>query len=316
MISKFTIQNLTTKEIITFGQDIDSDFVYTEDGLDWGSSPALHNTYAYPGQIGVSISTTNIMERDISITGFSYYVLPIEEARNMSHKERVDYCYEKILEKKKKLNEMIHPMQYVRVTVGDYYIDGKPSNTVSYGRTGNENNEYFCKFLINIYCNEAVFRKKTITQTILSGDMPNFKFPLIFPEGKGIMFGIRRTYKLVAVYNEGVAAIGAKITLKAHGVVTNPKVENVQTGESLKIDKTLVDGEVIVINTESGESRGVKGYLNDVEYNYFKYWDFDNDWMMFPHGTSLVGYSLGEGDETLLEVIIEINPRKFVLEEM
>ena len=57
MIDKFKIKNLTTLDQVVFGQDFDCDFLYLDDGLDWGNVPADHHTYNYPNQIGSSFSS-------------------------------------------------------------------------------------------------------------------------------------------------------------------------------------------------------------------------------------------------------------------
>ena len=75
MIERFKVKNKTTSREVIFGQDIDCDYVYKSDGLDWGTAPAQHNTYNYLNQIGVTISSTMIKERDITITGYVYYWL-------------------------------------------------------------------------------------------------------------------------------------------------------------------------------------------------------------------------------------------------
>lgn len=316
MISRFTIENLTTQQKATFGQEPSCDYLYKSDGLDWGTAKAKHNTYTYPGQIGVSISSTNVQERSISIVGYACYVLTQSERESMPYNERVEYGYQKILEKKEFLSALVNPSQYVRIAIGEYYIDGKPSSSIAFGKTEDDNNQYFCRFAINIYCADPLFKKQTNVQTILSDSIPQFHFPLIFSQNHGIIMSIKREYKLIAIENNGAVPVGCTIIFEAKGRVVNPKLENIQTGESLVIDKTMVADEKIVITTVDGDNKGVKGYINDVEYNYFKYWNFENDWMKFPRGISLIGYSVEEGDESSLNVMIEINPMKYSLEEM
>lgn len=316
MISQFLLENLTTQQRALFGQEPSCDFLYKDDGLDWGTAKARHNTYTYPGQIGVSISSTNVQERSISIVGYACYVLSKSEREGLTYSERIEYGYQKILEKKEMLSAIINPSQYVRISIADYYIDGKPSSSIAFGNTEAENNQYFCRFTINIYCADPLFKKQTNVQTALSDSLPRFHFPLIFSQNRGIIMSIRREYKLIAIENNGAVPVGCTIVLEARGRVVNPKIENIQTGESLVIDKTMIAGEKIVINTVDGNDKGVKGYIDEEEYNYFKYWDFENDWMKFPRGISLVGYSVEEGEESSLNVLIEINPMKYSLEEM
>lgn len=315
MITNFTMENMTTREKATFGQDAEHDYAYKPGGLDWGGVPASHNTYNYPNQVGVSIATTKLQERDISIEGYVYYILSAKEREENNRNEWVDYGYTKIKDKKKVLNDIVNPLDYVRIYTSGYYIEGKPSTSVQYGKEDSDNNSYFCKFLISIYCNNPMFKKETITKTVLSGDTPAFHFPLIIPS-YGIIMGTRINYLMLAVENEGNVAIGGKIIFTAKDEVKNPAVENVNTGEKIVIKKTLQAGEVVIINTTQGQGRGVTGIYQGIEQSYLQYWSFTNTWLMFAKGTTLIGYSTENQAEESLDVTIEINPEKYGLEEM
>ena len=96
MITSFTLENLTTHEKVTFGMDIDCDYLYPPGGIDWGSVPAEHNTYNYPNQVGVSVFSTKIKERDITVNGHVYYMLSEQERNNINRNEWNEYGYSKI----------------------------------------------------------------------------------------------------------------------------------------------------------------------------------------------------------------------------
>lgn len=315
MITSFTLENLTTHEKVTFGMDIDCDYLYPPGGIDWGSVPAEHNTYNYPNQVGVSVFSTKIKERDITVNGHVYYMLSEQERNNINRNEWTEYGYSKIKSKKEKLNGLINPSDYVRISTGGYYIEGKPNSSVKYGIEERENNEYFCNFFISIYCNNPMFKKDTITKTVISGDTSAFHFPLILPS-YGIVMGTRIDYLLLAVENEGNVQIGGKIIFTARGEVKNPSIENVNTGEKITIKKTMQSGEIITVNTNEGKDRGIIGYYNGVERSYLQYWSFENKWLKFQKGTTLIGYSTENQSENLLDITIELNPEKFALEEM
>lgn len=314
MVTSFEIENRTTMEKVKFGQEIDCDFLYKSGGIDWGNTTSTHNTYNYPNQVGVSISTSKINTRDVYITGYAFYVMSSEEMKNIPRSDWENYVYSKVKEKKKKINDIINPSDYVRIYVGGYYLEGKPEASVKYSIEDSGNNNLFCQFNIQIYCNNPMFKKETIVKTVLSGDTPVFHFPFILvPDG--IIMGTRIDYLMLAVENEGNVAIGGKIILKSSGVVKNPKITNVLTGETITVKKTMQAGERITINTVDGRDRGIIGYYNGVEQSYLQYWSFDNTWFKFLKGTTLIGYETENQSETLLDVSIEINPEKFGLEE-
>ena len=316
MIKNFRIENIDNGESMSFGQTTPSECLYKDDGVDWGNAPATHSTFSYPSQLGEYISSTTVRGRNISIVGFIYYLPTEEERSSMDSSQLMEYCQAQMMKKKGLLNSIINPMQRVRIHIGDYYIEGKPEKSIVYGNNVSSNNEYFCSFLISIFCNNPMFRKYTLPTTVLNGVEGKFHFPLIFPKNEGIIFAVRSSYKLIALENEGNVPTGCIIQIKSNGVVKNPTITNVNTGEFITINKTLSAGEIIEINTNDGNEKGVKGYIDDEELNYFMYWDFQNTWLKFPIGTSLVGYSLEEGDTSQIEISITLNPLKYALEDM
>ena len=146
MITEIIATNKTLNTKYKFGQDIDCDYLYKDGGVDWGNVPATHNTYNYPNQIGDTISSTKIRNRDITIEAYVYYIPTEDEKFGLTPEQIREYVYNKIKEKKKKLNDFFNPLHYIKLTVGNYYIEGKPEATPQYGVEGRDNNEYFCKF--------------------------------------------------------------------------------------------------------------------------------------------------------------------------
>lgn len=315
MITKFEVRNMTTEDRITFGQDLDCDYLYKSGGVNWGSVGAKHNTYNYPGQVGVSIYSSKINERDISITAWVYYMLSSKEQATVPRQEWNEYAYNKIKKKKDILNGVFNPVDTIRISTGGYYIEGKPSSSIKYSGEEAENNTFFCKFSVSLYCNNPMFKKETIVKKAISGDIPAFVFPFVLTDD-GYVFGTRKNYLTLVVENEGNVAIGGRIVLKAKGTVVNPSITNVTTGEKMVVNKTMAPGEEIIITTMEGAERGIVGNVSGIQQNYLKYWNFNNVWLQFRKGTSMIEYATENQAEEQLEVIIEINPEKYSLEEM
>lgn len=311
MVGEFILQNMSTKQYVTFGQDVGFDYIFNDGDINWDTVSIKHNTFEFPSQTGLSISSTKVRDRDVTINGYVYYV-PTEDEKRV-HKNISDYVSKKILEKKRQLNRVVDPMQYLRLIVGEYFLEGKPSKTIKWATAYKDNNDQFCKFQISLYCNNPMFRRKA-ENVVLSGSLPGFKFPLIIPE-QGIIMGERRNYHTFGVMNSGDVPVGAQFKIHSNGVVKGVTLQNVTTGEYFKINKTLQDGEEIVVNTESGDSRSVFGYIDGDEINYFKYWDYEGNWIQFPVGQSYITYTLEEGNVQLVDVSFSLVPAKFDIEE-
>ena len=105
MIKNFTLTNLSTNSSMTFGQKTSSECLYKDDGIDWGSAPASHNTFSYPSQLGQYISSTVIKGRTISIAGYVYYIPSELDKQIIPTDELKEFCYRKMLQKKKCLSQ-------------------------------------------------------------------------------------------------------------------------------------------------------------------------------------------------------------------
>ena len=316
MFTSFILENQSTKQRVEFGQAFTSEYVYKEGDIDIGTVNTAQNTYSYPYQVGLSISNTTIKTRTIAIKGYISYTPSLAEIESVGGENgRIlsEIITKKIEEKKTILNALVIPDDYLRMYIGDYYIEGKPDESIKYGTTDEENNEYFCAFLIEIYCSNPMFRKVKETISNIATSIGHFHFPLIL-KPFGIPMSTRKSYQLIYAENEGNATIGGIIHIEAKTTVENLEIVNVTTGERIKINKTLQAGEKVTINTNDGNDKGIYGTIGLVTENYYKYWDFDNKWMKFPQGLSLIGYSTENETEHYVDIKIEMYPEKYNLE--
>lgn len=316
MITKFKVKNLVTDDTVIFGQDVDCNYLYKSGGVDWGNVPAAHNTYNYPGQVGDSIYSTKINSRSISITAYAYYILSKDEIDGLKRSERLALGYERLKESKRVINEIFNPDNMLRLSTSGYYIDGIPSASPQYGTDESENNEFFCAFNVELFCSSPMFHKETDVLKAIAGDYPVFHFPFIVVDEYKYIMGTRVDYLQLIVENEGNVPVGGKITFVAKGHIVNPSVKNVETGEKIVVRKVMENGDRIVINTVEGKDRGIFGIKGDKQENYLQYWSFSNTWLKFNKGTTMIEYSTENQSENNLEVLIEINPQKYALEEM
>lgn len=316
MVASFEITNLTTRETARFGQEPASQYIFKDGDIDWGVASANHNTYNHPGQLGVSIASTHILPRDVLIRGYCHYVPTESERASLTRHQLEELVEIKIHAKKERLNAIINPLDNVRIAIGDYHLEGKPNSSVAYGTTIQENNEFFCRFLISVQCSNPLFIHTASVVSNLRNVEPRFHFPWVLPKEQGYVMSVIRTYKTLVVENTGAVATGCIITLIARGEITNPTIVNTTTGEQIRLTKALEAGEKIVINTVDGDERGVVGNLNGVEESYYRYWRFDNAWIQLPVGVSTFEYAVDEGDKSDLEVTVTFYPMKYGLEEM
>ena len=138
----------------------------------------------------------------------------------------------------------------------------------------------------------------------------DFHFPLIIPQDKGIIIGHREPSLIVNIENNGQVKTGMIIEFFARGTLKNPSLFNVNTREFIKVNKEMVAGEKIIINTNFGKKK-ILQELNGVTTNILNYLDIiggGDTFLQLDIGDNLFRY---DADENLnnLEVSIYFSPQ-------
>lgn len=284
------VENITLKNEVT-SQVLELDCVttpnYILDSVDWGQISSNHHSYKYINQIGVYVTNTTLETRDISISG---WIIANSESQ--------------MTQRKALLNKFVNPQQQMLLSYSKYTLEFLPDTSVKYSATVKENNEVICKFQIDGLAADPMFKDETQNKIAAATTKGYFRFPLkinIKDEVTGlptVMFGLRSTSLIVDVYNSGAVSTGMTIIFKAKGTLTNPSLVNISTQEQFKINKTMVAGEIITINTTIGEKK-ITGLLDGVSSNYFKYRDLNSVWLQLAVGDNLLRYDAESGLDSL-----------------
>jgi hypothetical protein len=168
-----------------------------------------------------------------------------------------------------------------------------------------ENKPKFQMSLIcpNPYWRDTVESKKQIV--LWKGD---FHFPLIIPQDKGIIIGHREPSLIVNIENNGQVKTGMIIEFFARGTLKNPSLFNVNTREFIKVNKEMVAGEKIIINTNFGKKK-ILQELNGVTTDILNYLDIiggGDTFLQLDVGDNLFRYNADKNLDNL-EVSIYYN---------
>lgn len=279
MIESITLKNLVTNQSILIDKTT-SDWVLGE--IDLGTVEGSHHSYKYVNQVGVYIDSTSLEERAVSIPG---WVIG-ENFADMKNNMTV-------------LNRLVNPQHELELTLFDRYVlRFKPDYSIKYATPYEENNEVLCQFLIQGTCADPMFSTKSGILTQIAQILPKFHFPLIIPQGKGIILGLRQPDLLATIVNDGDIDTGMVIEFSCNTTVVNPSLLHVGTQEFVKINKTITPGETITVSTVSG-NKYVRGYHDGQTENYFKYWDWDSTWLQMYRGVNVLKYDADEGVDGL-----------------
>lgn len=275
MVENITLINLATNESLVLDKVTTPDYIL--DSVNWGTLNSTLYSYKYLNQIGVSVSGMSIGTRPIEITGW----IVSQNEINMDRRKSM-------------LNRFVNPLQMMRLKYKGYIIDFYPESSVRYATAYKENNDVMSKFKIEGIASDPLFYAEDESKTLAATTIPKFHFPLIIsktnnPPG-GVVFGVREPSLITNVVNNGSVPVGMKIVFKAKGTLTNPSLIHIASQKFFKINKEMVAGEEIEINSNIGHKK-VTGYLNGKELNYFSYRDFDSSWLQLEVGDNLFRYN-------------------------
>lgn len=298
MVEGIKLQNVETRAVLTLDMVSTPDFILNS--VDWGAVESTHHSFKYVNQIGVYVTGTSLETRSVTIQG---WVIAENESLMTIRKTT--------------LNRFFNPQQAVDLFYKDYVLRFLPNTSIRYSATVAENNEVICKFKVEGYCPDPLFSEQVENKVVAASTQPMFHFPLIIsktpnPPG-GIVFGLRQPSLIVTVTNNGAVDVGMKIVFRASGTLTNPSLIEVNTQKFFKVNKTMVAGEEITIDTIIGEKK-IEGYLNGITSNYFKYRDLDSEWFQLKVGDNLFRY---DADQNVgnLEVYIYYNNKYLEVQE-
>ena len=158
----------------------------------------------------------------------------------------------------------------------------------------------FEQFTVSLSCLNPFWREETETREDIATWIGGFEFPV--PDGlelyDGWEIGYRQPSLIVNVYNSGDVKSGIRIEFRAIGAVTNPVLLNVDTREFIKLNISLVAGDVLTVSTGYGE-KAVKLNRGGTITDAFRYLDVDSSYLQIAVGDNLFRYSADANAENL-----------------
>lgn len=227
---------------------------------------AIYSTNSM-GQDGDTYLGYRIESRDIDIVGYI--------------KERDKQAAQNL---RRKLNRILNPQYEATLTYvfGDFrrVIGCKIDDAPIFKRK-----PIFEQFTVSLSCLNPFWREETETREDIATWIGGFEFPV--PDGlelyDGWEIGYRQPSLIVNVYNSGDVKSGIRIEFRAIGAVTNPVLLNVDTREFIKLNISLVAGDVLTVSTGYGE-KAVKLNRGGTITDAFRYLDVDSSYLQIAVG--------------------------------
>lgn len=140
-----------------------------------------------------------------------------------------------------------------------------------------DRNPVVSKFSFSLYAPYPYWLKREKSKTTLVGLRGLFSFPWNISDPNPFAFSEYVEVGYVTVRNDGEAPAYWTVTFSALDVLTNPRIYNMETGEQVKILKTMNAGDQITISTEGDELTVTCISSDGVETDGFKYLDIESE---------------------------------------
>lgn len=240
---------------------------------DYGSIGATHATAKGMNQIGGKVLGTTLDDRPIEIVGFIKAKTP-----------------EEMKAKKAALYRMCDPRSpFLIYPDPETAIEVHTENTVQFSASKLENNGRVAKFTIAAIAADPLFRDAAMRYRKIAEWNSNFYFPLVIPS-TGFTFADRTESLITTLENNGDVETGLLIHFTASATVKNPTLTNLETGEFIKLNRTLVAGETVVVNTNYGQE-SVTSYQGDDVEDTINDLDLSSTFLQAPVGASRFHYT-------------------------
>lgn len=283
MVENIILRDLTNGGVLELSQDSTPYFILKE--VDWGTINATHNQTRYVRQIGTTLISSILGTRDIEISGWV-----------------IGRTVRQMTDRKKILNNFFNPLHTYQIEYNGYKLEVLFNQSIRYSRDKQWNNDVACEWKIEGIATNPLFYEINSVATESTDADPKFKFPFKFSHSSNddVVFGEVKLNAVIRIVNGGQVDVGMEMHLRCLGDVTNPIITNVETNEFIRINKNLVEGEEILINTSIG-NKSIKGRPNaDSEYtNYYNYRDFDSSWLQLVMGNNYFVVTAEEHYENL-----------------
>lgn len=136
-------------------------------------------------------------------------------------------------------------------------------------------------FSFQLYCPNPYWRSVSETSVSLFYTQPAFRLPVCYSTHQ---FGLRIQSDFLKLSNPGPDTQDFVLTLTAQGVVRNPGVRDLATGEYLRFLTEMQDGDVIRLWREDGRLR-IEQIIDGETFNAFELLDESSTLWTLRHGT-------------------------------
>lgn len=151
---------------------------------------------------------------------------------------------------------------------------------------------HFQKVVVNFMAPLPFWLDTFVESEEMADWLGGFSFGLQLPT----MFAGRSSRQNKVIHNAG--DVETPIVFEFMGVATNPKIINIDTGEYIKVNRTIGNDEKLIITTEFGNKKVIlKNLITGEEANAFGWIDLGSTFFQLSSGDNQLSYDADAGKE-------------------
>ena len=256
---------------------------------------------------GVMVSAVSVEERIITINGYIYIDLSDLPADPEVRDTFLETEREKL---KRELYSAFNPKHKGELKIYKKTSSYSADNLVVvqapiFDMDYTDTNELF-SFSVDLLMPFPYFGTENPIIEEFGSEIGMIEFPVdVPPEGQELT--IRNMEIVKNIVNKGDTEAPITVEFKANAVVKNPSIFNIYTREFIKINRTMKNGERIVVTTEPGNKR-VVSIIDGIEENIFEQLDQGSTFIHLNVGENVIRYN---ADDLLEQLEVYITYKNY-----
>lgn len=242
---------------------------------------------------GIYSITNNVVTSDNTMIDGATYQGSTTKKRNIVITAEMDENYQ---ENRDFLYKTFKP----KGTGSFVYIEDEVMKTIDYKveSVTIEGNGVVKEVTISLLCMNPFFTDVNDTIVEMASWQSNFEFEHEFME-EGEEFASRVAEIIKKVDNDSAAEnIGVTITFTAEGIVVNPAIYHIESGDFIKVNISLSRGDKIIITTHTN-NKAVKQVIDGVTTEINELLDEESEFLQLQHGANTLKYDALVGLENM-----------------
>lgn len=258
---------------------------------------------------GVTVTATNIEERIITINGYIFIDLSDLEA---DPEIRDNYLETERQRLKRELYTAFNPKHKGEMKIYKKNVSYSAENLTviqapKFNMDYRDTNELF-SFEVNLLMPFPYFGTENPIIEEFGSEQGLIEFEMdVPPEGQELT--IRNMEIVKKINNIGDTEAPITVEFVANSTVKNPSIFNIYTREFIKINRTMKNGERIVVTTQAGNKR-VVSIIDGIEENIFEQLDHGSTFMQLEVGENVIRYN---ADELLEQLEVYITYKNYYI---